>query len=129
MTTFDGIMIWVPDVRASTEFWAKAFDVEARWVRDEGDYAQLETGATTLQFADEAAAPGSGVRVAPNRPDGPAAGVQVSLAVDDVPAAFDRAVGAGAAAVAEPVTKPWGQAVAYVRDLNGLLVELSSAMD
>lgn len=129
MTGFDGIMVWVPDVRATTEFWAKAFDVPARWVRDEGDYAQLETGATTLQFADEGAAPGSGVEIAPNRIERPAPGIQVSLAVEDVPAAFERAVGAGARPVAEPVTKPWGQAVAYVRDLDGLLVELSSAMD
>jgi hypothetical protein len=30
---------------------------------------------------------------------------------------------------AEPVTKPWGQTLAYVRDLNGVLVELASADD
>jgi lactoylglutathione lyase len=35
-----------------------------------------------------------------------------------------RAVAAGAQLVREPVEKPWGQTVAYVRDPNGTLVEL-----
>jgi hypothetical protein len=30
--------------------------------------------------------------------------------------------------VVEPVSKPWGQTVAYVRDLDGFLVELCTAM-
>lgn len=44
---------------------------------------------------------------------------------------FASAIEAGALAVAiaEPVTKPWGQTVAYVRDLNGLLVELATPGD
>lgn len=129
MTTFDGVMVWVPDVRRTTELWDRAFGIRPRWVRDEGDYAQLDTGATTLQFADESAAPASGVVVARNRLDQPAAGVQVTLAVPDVPAAYGTALAAGAQPVAAPVTKPWGQSVAYVRDLDGLLVELSSPGD
>lgn len=129
MTTFDGVMVWVPDVRRTTDFWERAFGVRPRWVRDEGDYAQLETGATTLQFADESAAPTTGVVVTPNRPDQPAAGVQVTLAVPDVSTAYGTAVAAGARPVAAPVIKPWGQSVAYVRDLDGLLVELSSPGD
>jgi len=40
-----------------------------------------------------------------------------------------QAEAAGARKVADPVTKPWGQVVAYVRDLNGLLVELTTAGD
>jgi lactoylglutathione lyase len=30
--------------------------------------------------------------------------------------------------VAEPKTKPWGQIVAYVRDRDGVLVEIGSQM-
>jgi lactoylglutathione lyase len=30
--------------------------------------------------------------------------------------------------VAEPKTKPWGQTVAYVRDPDGVLVEIGSEM-
>ena len=49
---------------------------------------------------------------------------EVGLIVPDVPAAFSHAVASGATAWAPPATKPWGQGVAYVRDLNGILVEL-----
>lgn len=129
MTTLDGLMFWVPDVPATVAFYERAFGVSARWVREEGDYAQMETGATTLQFAVETAAPTSGLEVIPLRPDTPAAGVQLSLAVADVPAIVAQAEAAGARKVADPVTKPWGQVVAYVRDLNGLLVELTTAGD
>jgi catechol 2,3-dioxygenase-like lactoylglutathione lyase family enzyme len=129
MARLDGLMLWVADVPASVDFYEKAFGLERAWVRDEGDYAQMSTGETTLQFAVETAAPTSGVDIRLNRADGPAAGMQLSLVVDDVPAAFDQAVNAGAIAVADPVTKPWGQVVAYVRDPDGVLVELSNAGD
>lgn len=55
--------------------------------------------------------------------------MQLALATADVDGAFDRAVEAGAHPVAPPVTKPWGQVVAYVRDLDGILVEVSSPME
>lgn len=129
MTRLDGLMLWVADVATSVDFYERAFGLERAWVRDEGDYAQLSTGETTLQFAAESAAPASGVDIRLNRADGSAPGMQLSLVVDDVAAGFERAVTAGAAAVAEPVTKRWGQVVAYVRDLDGVLVELSTAGD
>jgi lactoylglutathione lyase len=34
----------------------------------------------------------------------------------------------GATEVKPPETKPWGQIVVYVRDLNGFLVEICSEM-
>ena len=43
---------------------------------------------------------------------------------DDVPAAHARAVEAGARELAGPKQKPWGQTVSYVRDPNGVLIEL-----
>ncbi|MBC7795195.1 MAG: hypothetical protein H7Z43_15935, partial [Clostridia bacterium] len=42
----------------------------------------------------------------------------------DPEAAFARAIAAGAELVHAVVTKPWGQCVAHVRDLNGCIVEL-----
>lgn len=125
----DGIMIWVPDVRRTVRFYEEAFDIRPRWVRDEGDYAQLETGEVVLQFAAESAAPTTGAEVRVARPADPPLGAQLALVADDVPAAVERAVGAGGALVADPVTKPWGQVIAYVRDVNGFLVELATAGD
>jgi lactoylglutathione lyase len=50
------------------------------------------------------------------------------LVVRDVHAAVARAVDAGASHVVEPMVKPWGQTLAYVRDDTGFLVELCTAM-
>ncbi|CAA9466809.1 MAG: hypothetical protein AVDCRST_MAG05-133 [uncultured Rubrobacteraceae bacterium] len=59
-----------------------------------------------------------------NDPAEPPAGVEVALVAEDVEDAFRRALEAGAKAVAEPKTKPWGQTVAHVRDPDGVLVEI-----
>lgn len=128
-TTLDGLMFWVADVPATVAFYEEAFGLQRRWVREEGDYAQMETGAVVLQFAVESAAPRNGVTIRPLRAGDPAAAVQLALTVADVPAAHERAVRAGATDVAAPVTKPWGQVVAYVRDRDGILVELATPGD
>jgi uncharacterized glyoxalase superfamily protein PhnB len=58
----------------------------------------------------------------------PPASFEIAFATEDVAAAFDRAVKAGAAATVPPKVKPWGQTVAYVRDMDGHLVELCTPM-
>ena len=55
-------------------------------------------------------------------------GVEIALTTPDVPALFEQAVKAGATAVSEPATKPWGQTVAYLRDNSGFLVEICTPM-
>ena len=52
--------------------------------------------------------------------------IEIAFVTADVVQAFDVAVNAGAIPVAAPKEKPWGQTVAYLRDLNGFLVEICS---
>jgi lactoylglutathione lyase len=61
-----------------------------------------------------------------NRRDADPAGAEIGLVTHDVDAAYRKAVAAGALAYKEPVEKPWGQTVGYVRDNNGFLVEICS---
>ena len=111
-------ILYVPDVIAAIEFYERAFGLERGFVADGNSYATLKDDGGMLAFATYDVAPGTeGAR---DRP----AGFEVWLEADDVPDAYRRAVDAGAAPVQEPVTKPWGQVVAYVRDPNGTLVEL-----
>jgi lactoylglutathione lyase len=120
-------ILYVKDVTESVEFYELAFGLQRRFVHESGQYAEMETGATALAFAAVQLA-GS------NLPDGfrentlsqPPAGIEIGLVTEDVVAAFAQAVATGAVAVVEPKTKPWGQTVAYVRDLDGILVELCS---
>lgn len=117
------VIVYVPDVGKALEFYERAFGVERRFLHESGQYGELETGATTLAFAEESATTTSHV-FARNRLSAKAAGAEVAFVVTDVQAAFTAAVGVGATPVVEPIDKPWGQTISYVRDLNGFLVEL-----
>jgi lactoylglutathione lyase len=121
-------IIYVPDVAQAVAFYQAAFDLPLRFVTPEGDYAEMETGATALSFASEPLAASHGFDFVPNRPDAPPAGIEICLLTDDVPAAHARAVAAGAISLSDAKVKPWGQVVSYLRDPNGVLVELATPM-
>lgn len=48
--------------------------------------------------------------------------------VPNVEKAYKKAINEGAIPLVPPKEKPWGQTVAYVRDPNGILIELASPM-
>ncbi len=121
-------ILYVADVPATLSFYERAFGLKQRFLHESGLYGEMETGATTLAFAGEAMAAMNGAEIRPNRADAPAAGFELAFVTGDPPAAYAVALAAGAVAVAPPVAKPWGQVVAYVRDLNGCLVEICSPM-
>ena len=56
-------------------------------------------------------------------------GIEIGFTTDDVARTFAGALAAGALLLEEPKTKPWGQVVAYVRDLDGFLIEICSEMN
>ena len=70
----------------------------------------------------------NGLTVRFNRPGEPAAGVELALVTSDVAASYAVTVAAGAASVSALEEKPWGQTVDYVRDRDGVRVELCSPM-
>jgi uncharacterized glyoxalase superfamily protein PhnB len=122
-------LIYVDDVKASLAFWNAAFGLATRFVVETGEYGELETGGTALGFVAHATARKSlGGPYTPVRAGDAPVGMVVGLVTEDVGAAFDWAIAAGATSVVGPMSKPWGQQVAYVRDPNGVLVELCSPM-
>jgi len=123
---FGYTILYVRDVAASLDFYERAFDQRRRFVHESGQYAELETGATTLAFATRELAALSVPAVSQPASDPAPPAFEVCFVSDDVGAAFSRAVEAGAAEASRPQRKPWGQEVAYVRDLDGNLVEIAS---
>jgi len=123
--TFRYTILYVPDVVRTIGFYERAFGFQRGFVHESGEYGELQTGATTLSFASLTLANSNFEGgVAPGGLHQPPAAFEVAFATDDVAAAFGRATAAGATPTSPPKLKPWGQTVAYVRDLNGSLVEL-----
>lgn len=122
-------IVYVRDVPAALAFWERAFGLSRRFLSDDGDYGELDTGDTTLAFASPQIAANSGIAVALPDPDAPAPGIELALATDDVEAAYARAVEAGATPVKPPTAMPWGQVVSYVRDPDGVLVEICTPVE
>ena len=122
-------IVYVADVAASLDFFERAFGLKRRFMVETGDYGELETGATTLSFAQHATARGNlGRDYVVAETSAQPLGIEIGLVTDDVPAACERAVHAGATLLKAPASKPWGQVVAYVRCPDGSLVELCTAV-
>ena len=122
------VIAYVPDVLAAVAFYERAFGLKQQMLFGT-EYAELATGATVLGFVSEDMRARNGFATVDNRP-APAlpAGIEIAFVTDDVDAAHAKALAEGAALVAAPEKKPWGQTVSYVRDLNGVLIELCSPM-
>lgn len=124
--TFGYTIVYVADVAATVAFYEAAFGLTRRFVHESLLYAEMETGATALAFAGDEMIEANGLTLRANRLGEPAAAIEIGLVTDAPEALFDRAVSAGATAIKPPQVKPWGQTVAYVRDINGCLVEICS---
>lgn len=119
------VMLYVKDVAASVVFYEEAFGLKRRFIHEAGMYAEMNTGATTLAFAANGLAKSNlPCEFRENEPSSPPAGFEVALTTLDVQAAYQQALTAGAVGLVAPVTKPWGQIVAFVRDKDGIIVEL-----
>jgi uncharacterized glyoxalase superfamily protein PhnB len=121
---------FVDDVPATVAFYGKAFGFRLRYMHPSSGYAELETGDTLLCFVGDAFVQGAGLLgsmvYAPNKADADPAAAQVAFVTDDMEADWARALAAGASIVKPPEAKPWGQTAGYLRDCNGVLVELST---
>jgi lactoylglutathione lyase len=126
--TLGWTIVYVEDPVAASEFYAGTFGLAPEFASPDGAYAQLDTGQTKLAFASYALAetnfPGGVTRPDPERPPN----VEITLVTPDVDGATRVALDAGCTLLADPVDKPHGQRVAFVRDPFGTLVEIGTPM-
>lgn len=129
MIKFAYTILYVKDVTRSVEFYEKAFGFTRKFVTPENEYGELAAGETTLSFASVAFAnsnfkSGFIESTADQKPFG----IEIGFSTDNVEATVKAAVDAGATLAQEAASKPWGQVVAYVRDLDGFLIEICTPM-
>jgi len=119
---FGYTILYVEDVPRTIAFYEAAFGFQRRFLHESGDFGELDTGATALAFSSLQLMTHLGKN--PQRASSGAPSFEIALTTPDVPAAVQRAVAAGARLVQAPEQMPWGQTVAYVADVNDVLVEL-----
>ncbi len=125
---FGYTIIYVSDVEATINFYKNAFNLEQSFLHESKQYGELNTGNVKLAFASNSLAQSNGVTFLKNDVNSDAAGFEIALIANDVKQSYNHALSNGATAIKEPTKKPWGQDVAYVRDLNGVIVEICSPM-
>lgn len=129
--TLGYVILYVENVAVSMEFYEKAFGLKRRFLLEDGAkfYGELDTGAARLAFASltivEEQIEGGVITTTPEKAP---LSFEVVLVTNDVQGLYDSALKAGAVAMTEPAQKPWGQTVAYVRDIDGHIVELCTAL-
>ncbi|MBK6534393.1 MAG: VOC family protein [Deltaproteobacteria bacterium] len=118
-------ILYVDDVSRALGFYERAFGL-TRVPSRQRDYGEPATGSTALAFSSRALMESLGKHPAAADPARPVC--EIALVTDDVAAALDRAVAAGASLVQPANVMPWGQTVGYVSDLDGFLVEICTPM-
>lgn len=127
MMKFKYTILYVEDVPASLAFYEQAFDLTRGMLHESGDYGELASGATKLAFSslrlmrELGKSPGTAAEQKP--------AFEIAFETDDVAAALQVALTAGAKLVQDVEHMPWGQQTSYVTDLDGFLVEICSPVE
>jgi len=120
--TFKYTILYVDNVAETLKFYKSAFGFKTKMLHESEDYGELTTGSTTLSFSSLTLMKELGKQPTEARSSG--ASFEIALETTDVSAALNQALKAGAELVSDTEEMPWGQTIAYVRDMNGFLIEL-----
>lgn len=118
-------ILYVEDVAKTMAFYQNAFSFEQKLLTPENDYGELSSGSTTLAFANlelgntnfKKGFLKSGLE---NKPFG----IELAFTTLEVEKTMEKAISFGAILLEDAVTKPWGQKVGYIRDINGFILEI-----
>jgi lactoylglutathione lyase len=129
MVKFTYTILYVKDVAKSITFYEQAFGFVRKFITPDNSYGELLTGETTISFATiDLANSNLSAGFTESNPEVKPFGIELGFATADVQITVDAAISAGAILVEDLKVKPWGQSVAYVRDIDGFLIEICTPM-
>jgi len=120
------VILYVNDCEKTMHFYQDILNLPVKM--QQGTYVEFDTGETTLSInTRESVKEVIGLNV-------PEASVstqtfEIGFVVEDVPATIDNLREKGVPIIKEPVTKPWGQTVAYVADPDGHYIEICTSVE
>ena len=129
MIKYTYTILYVENVTKSIEFYIKSFGFSRKFVTGENDYGEIITGETTISFASKNLA-NSNLKNGfiesdlKNKPFG----IELGFVTENVAETIESVKNNGGIIIEEPKQKPWGQIVAYIRDLDGFLIEICTSM-
>ncbi len=125
---YGSTVLFVDDVPKVMAFYEAAFGFTKKFYDPDFGFGDMDAGGMSLAFGTDAC----GERMMPGKYRPPSSGnpegLEIAFFLEDVAAAYDRAVTAGAEPVAEPKEMPWGQTVAYVRSIEGTIIGLCTPL-
>jgi len=129
MIKFAYTILYVNDVIKSIEFYERAFGFTRKFITPDHSYGELLTGNTILSFASVALAKTNlkAGFIASSLQNKPFA-QEIGFTTDHVEEVYENALKAGAVAETPATFKSHGQTVAYIRDLDGFLIEICTPM-
>ncbi|MEQ1553814.1 MAG: VOC family protein [Ferruginibacter sp.] len=122
-------ILYVSDVTKSVEFYESAFGFIRKFITPENDYGELLTGETTISFVSKQLAHSNLKNgfIESSQTEKPF-GIELALVTDNVQDTIEKSIKLGALIVEQPIQKPWGQIVGYIRDIDGFLLEICTPM-
>ncbi|AKP51115.1 VOC family protein [Cyclobacterium amurskyense] len=123
-------IFYVNNVQETIAFYEKAFGFQKKFVTPENDYGELISGETTISFASIGLGNANfkkGFNLL-DKSDKPV-GMEMAFVTENIEKDFQKAIEAGASEFEYIKEKPWGQKVGYLRDLNGIIIEICTPID
>jgi lactoylglutathione lyase len=120
------VILYVNDFDKTMKFYKDILGLTVKMQHD--TYVEFDTGATTLSInTRESVKEIIGLEM-------PSSSIasqtfELGFVVEDVVATIEMLRGLDVPIYKDPVTKPWGQTVAYVTDPDGHYIEICSAME
>lgn len=119
--TFATAVIYADDVAATVAFYERAIGLAPSYYDRQLGFALLGAEQTVAVASHAAGALMLEAGYVPAQ-HGRVRGTELAFWAEDVPAAFEAAVHAGATALTPPRVMPWGQTVAYVEAPEGTIL-------
>jgi lactoylglutathione lyase len=124
--TMKYVILYVNDFNKTMKFYKEILGLTVKMQHD--TYVEFDTGATTLSInTRESVKEIIGLEMPTS--DIASQTFELGFVVDDVVATIEMLRSLDVPIYKEPVTKPWGQTVAYVTDPDGHYIEICSSME
>ena len=121
-------LIYVPDVQKTMDFYEKAFGLKKKTLYPGNIYGEMATGEIILGFASEDYMKKelNQIQLRSNRPINSPSSFELTFISENVQKDYQNALNSGAKAISAPHPTLWSKSVAYVTDINGIIVEIAS---